>query len=220
MDASPVKFKFAFYSSDGTLEGNKGNPKSFLPKWLPPKQRKGARKNDSTSIFVYTTDELSARNSKWISDWKSEVKIGDQFWLPDGSRMEVVSAVDANLDKWNGIFQGCQNQYDRARVFSELQKADQTEFFETLNISQIIKFLKVPNKTQGQFRNPEFGLQNLVKYADLMKTAKARRRKQREERRMRETRQFITDAKKESALRIAESDDPYEKLAEIDEYMF
>lgn len=212
--------KFEFFDEKGEHQTTKHHPRHFPSTWLPekvktsPKKKKSAKTAANNLVFVFTTEERSPKQSKYIDDW-TKVKIGDCFWLRSGARMEVHEKEEVDRGKWNYIF-GTVNSYKKCgAIFLTLSDSDQKEFSE-IPVEQQISYLNVPNKVCKNFLDERWGLEPLKKYCYQVANQERLRAEKRAEERRKEYAKWEQEAEKLQKLRAAEKDDTFGELSVTD----
>jgi hypothetical protein len=220
MDAPVLRKKFEFYDTDGQVITTKHDPRHFPEAWLPAKIKGSPKKKSAKNanmVFVFTTSDLSMKKSKWIegvNGWNA-TKIGDQFWLKSGERVNVVEDSKIDRKKWSAVFDG-QNSYKKCgALFAELSLEDQKEFSE-IPVNCQIRYLKVPQKAQKNFRDGRWGLLPLQKYCDAVANQVERRREEQRKKYDVDCAKRLEEFEKANRLRAAERDDTLGALDGLD----
>lgn len=153
------------------VDAKKRLPKEFELKKMS--QKKGSK----PCILLFKTPDCDMKTSFWLEDWGS---LQERAWVRNGWSVVPVRAEIDETD-FKNIFKGGR----RNRAFLEMSKDDQAKFM-LLEVTKQIAYLEVPNATQAQFRRPDFGLEQLMKYARFTADAKERREREKREKLMRE----------------------------------
>jgi hypothetical protein len=149
-------------------DAKKRLPKEFELRKMS--QKKGA----VPCILLFKTPECDAKSSFWLEDWGSLVS---RAWVRNGwSVVPVQASVDETVFK--NTFKG--GRRNRAQCLLEMSENDRAKFM-LLDATKQIGYLEVPNATQAQFRRPDFGLEQLMKYARFAADAKERREREKME---------------------------------------
>lgn len=203
------KVRYQFFTTSGTCIGIVNDSKHFPESWKPnTQQKKQKKKQDAVkAIFVFTSDELTPKKSKWIEDW-SAVKIGDQFWLRSGERLYIISDDVIYQKKWETVFSEIVSYKLAAAKFLELSLNDQTKFCKLSSANQI-SLLKVPDRHKKHFNDVRWNLKSLIKYANEMATRSERRHKEKKEK---EEREYLQKSDLNCKMLAATQDDTFGAL--------
>ena len=158
------------------------------------------RKGVKPRLLLFKTKECIGKMSVWIENWE-EIDYNSKYWIKTGWSVEKSYDVKVQVkdfkDKLNGV-----NYKKRGEQFLNLTEEEQVMFCK-LSSNDQITLLKVPNKTQSQFRNPKFSLEHLIKYADHVASTNTRRQREaqeKSEREHQETMKIIEELSQEYAV--------------------
>jgi hypothetical protein len=195
---------FVIFDIDGKVIAS--IPSKDVPKRLPDNFTLKKKKGAPPSLFLFKTEEKSAKQSIWISDWK-ELPMNEKHWVSSGlsiQRMPYHTSEEAEHIR-RCFEEHRSSRFARSQLFLSLSQSNQDIFAEFPALVQI-ELLGVSNKMKKQFMMPGFGLSHLQKYAVHITTQKERRMKESEEKRERD----YLAIQKEMQMRRALSDEIFD----------
>lgn len=160
----------------------------------------GKKKGAKPNLFLYTSEEMTPKNSTWLEDWKT-FPLDKRHWEPKGYSIIKTLAAPVDVSKFTDIFNRERpSRKTRADCFLALSESDQAEFAKLSSRDQI-KLLCVSKKMENQFMQPGFGLSQVRKYAEHIVTQKQRRERERTEKEAKEIATFRVEQRIKLALR-------------------